>query len=237
MGRLRRSFSAGTEMAGNNYEKMVQDAREIFLAADQEQIIKTWGLQADEDSLYVEFFSQSLRIDRKTAEISVSLDGPDRFRKTERPGGASGAGLSEAFPLIRTTNESMVLFDMLTRQPTQTAGSWASISMLGGIIGQGHDRTLRNEPAAAKFAGRCKKLAAACEALGGRRESKADVGYSIPVFMEFCILFQFWDADDEFPASIKYLFDANALQFMHYETLWYVMNCCYERIAWQFDRM
>ena len=205
---------------GQNYEKMVQQARQLFLAADQDQIIKNWDLQADEEHIYLEFFSQRLKIDRKSAGIS-----------------AAEPGLPMAFPLTRTTNESMVLFDLLTRRPAQAVGSWASISMLGGIIGQGHDRTLRNEPQAAVFAGNCEKLAAACEALGGRRESKADVGFAIPVFKDFKILFQFWDADDEFPASIKYLFDANALQLMHYETLWYLMHCCYERIAWQFGRM
>lgn len=207
-------------MAGQNYEKMVQGARELFLKADQEQIIKNWGLKADGDFFYVEFFSQPVRIDRKTAEISASEGCP--------------AG---SFPLNGARNESMVLFDMLTRRPAQAVGSWASISMLGGIIGQGHDRTLRNEPQAAKFAGNCEKLARACRALGGAPDSKADVGFSIPVFRDLKILFQFWDADDEFPASIKYLFDVNVLQFMHYETLWYLMHCCYERIAWQFDHM
>ena len=208
------------KMAGQNYEKMMQQARALFLAADHEQIIKSWGLQADGDTIYVEFFSQRLKINRKTAEIS-----------------AAEPGLPGAFPIKSAINESMVLFDMLTRRPAQASGSWASISMLGGIIGQGHDRTLRNEPQAAVFAGSCEKLAQACRALGGTPDSKADVGFSIPVLKDLNILFQFWDADDEFPASIKYLFDANALQFMHYETLWYVMNCCYERIAWQFDRM
>ena len=35
---------------------------------------------------------------------------------------------------------------------------------------------------------------------------------------------------DEFPANIKYLFDGNALRFMHYETLWYVMNTLAQRL-------
>ena len=63
-----------------------------------------------------------------------------------------------------------------------------------------------------------------------RSDGKGDVSYAIPVFRDFWILFQFWDGDDEFPASIKYLFDENALQFMHYETLWYVMGTLADRL-------
>ena len=219
-------------MAGNgkNYIKMAQQARDLFLKADQESIIKAWNLDADEDYIYLEYFSQPVKIDRKTAEISAVQD----FGDLQGPElSASKPGLPETFPLPDTINESMVLFDILTRKPARAEGGWASVSVLGGIIGAGHDRTLRNEPQAARFAGKCEKLRQACEVLGGTPDSKADVGYAIPVFKDFKILFQFWDADDEFPASIKYLFDTNALQFMHYETLWYVMGCCYDRIAWQ----
>ncbi len=224
-------------MAGKNYEKMEQGARELFLKADQKRIIKTWDLGSDEDFIYLEFFSQPIRIDRRTAEISAFLGGPHRIREAEQQEEKSEPGLPETFPLNGTINESMVLFDILTRPRAAAAGGWASISDLGGVIGASHDRTLRNEPQAAKFAGRCEKLASSCRALGGTPESKADVGFSIPVFKDMRMLFQFWDADEEFPASIKYLFDKNALQFMHYEALWYLMKCCYERIAWQFDYM
>ena len=60
----------------------------------------------------------------------------------------------------------------------------------------------------------------------------ADVGYVVPVFHDFATWFQFYDGDDEFPASITYLFDENALQYMHYETLWYVMNALADRLEY-----
>ena len=63
-------------MAGNgkNYIKMAQQARDLFLKADQESIIKAWGLDADEDYIYLEYFSQPVKIDRRTAEISACRD-------------------------------------------------------------------------------------------------------------------------------------------------------------------
>ena len=217
-------------MRGKNYEKMEQQARELFLQADQDEILRTWQLEADERWIYVDFISQQLKIDRATAEIAVPEPGSGSEALASQDAGREALGGS-------TYNRSMVLFDILTRTGTRPrpSGSWASISMLGGHIGANHDRTLRNEPQAARFAGQTQHLRLACEALGGRPESKADVGYSIPVFGDLRVLFQFWDADDEFPASIKYLFDANALQFMHYETLWYLMGAVYSRIESCFE--
>ena len=199
----------------SNYEKMLQGAQALFLKKDQPGMIARWGLAHDDDWLYVRYFGERLRIHRRTAALE-SLEGAGTFR----PG--------------NYVNEGMVLFDLLTLSPDRprTAGRWASISTLGGIIGAGHDRTLSNEPTAAKFAGREDALRAACARLHGTPLGKADVGYAIPVFEDFGIWFQYWEGDDEFPANIKYLFDENALRFMHYETLWYVMNSLADRLEY-----
>ena len=199
---------------------MEQDARDIFLRADQDAMIRAWDLEADEEHIYADFFSQRLAIDRRTAKITAEEDGTLQSPQNRRHRST-------------TVNESMILFDILSRtgQRPKASGNWASISMLGGVIGQGHDRILNHQEEASKFAGHTGELKKACEALGGVPESRADAGYSFTVFKDFRMLFQFWDADEEFPASIKYLFDANALQYMHYETLWYVMGALYDRIC------
>ena len=50
------------------------------------------------------------------------------------------------------------------------------------------------------------------------------MSYIIDVFDFFPVCVRFWDADEEFPASLQFLWDANALDFLYYETLWYVMD-------------
>jgi len=201
----------------SNYDKMLAQAQVLFLGYDQEEMIARWDLDHDDDYLYADYLGQPLRIDRRTGAVGYARQ--------------PGAGEYRADSFV---NEGMALFDLLTRSPVRPrpAGRWTSISTLGGIIGAGHDRTLSHEGTAAQFQGRCDALAAACRRLGGTATGKADVGYAIPVFRDFQILFQFWDGDDEFPANIKYLFDENALQFMHYETLWYVMRTLADRLAW-----
>lgn len=199
-----------------NYDKMLASAQALFLGYDQAAVIRRWELEHDADFLYAGYMGQRLRVDRRTGEIGHA----------EEP--APGEYRAASF-----VNEGMALFDLLTYAPFRPvpAGRWSSISALGGIIGAGHDRTLSHESTAAQFQGRGDALARACERLGGVATGKADVGYAIPVFRDFGILFQFWDGDDEFPAAIKYLFDANALQYMRYETLWYVMNSLSDRLA------
>ena len=196
----------------SNYIKMMEGARTLFLKKDQPSMIARWNLKYDSDYLYMTYLGERMRLNRRTAEIA-SLE-------------------TEGYIPGDCVNESMALFDLLTLAPTRprASGRWASISSLGGIIGAGHDRTLSHEPTAAKFSGRPEALRAACRRLGGTELGRADVGYAIPVFEDFAIWFQFWEADDEFPANIKYLFDENALQYMHYETLWYVMGTLADRL-------
>ena len=203
----------------SNYEKMAEGARAYFLKMDQAAMIGRWKLEHDEDRLYVTYFGERMAIDRHTGAL-IPLEPEGVYRS---PDGV---------------NETMALFDLLAYPATRprAAGRWASISALGGIIGAGHDRTLSHEATAAKFSGRTDALRAACERLGGVPLGRSDVGYAIPVFEDFGIWFQFWEGDDEFPANIKYLFDENALQFMHYETLWYVMNSLADRLEYYCGR-
>ena len=201
----------------SNYEKMAGGARTLFLTLDQGGMIERWGLRHDEDYLYAALFGEPMRIDRRTARVE-SLAGPGVYRSPNR------------------VNETMVLFDLLTHSDIRprATGRWASVSTLGGIIGAGHDRSLSHEATAARFLGAPDRLAAACRRLGGVHLGRADVSCAVPVFADFSVWFQFWDGDDEFPASIKYLFDENALRYMHYETLWYVMSCLAERLEYYF---
>ena len=68
------------------------------------------------------------------------------------------------------------------------------------------------------------KLKKACEILKGRKINQGDVGYIIDIFDFLPVMFIFYDQDSEFPAEIKLLWDENILNFMHYETTFYVAN-------------
>lgn len=57
-----------------------------------------------------------------------------------------------------------------------------------------------------------------------------DMGYEIPVFPFFPLRLRFYYGDEEFPAQLSVLFDENTLQYMHYETTYYVVNCLMGRV-------
>ena len=44
------------------------------------------------------------------------------------------------------------------------------------------------------------------------------------------VILQFWDADEEFDAALKIMWDTNTLDFMRFETTFYASNHLLERL-------
>jgi hypothetical protein len=86
------------------------------------------------------------------------------------------------------------------------------------------------------FSGRTEALAEACRALGGTPGSRGDLSFRIPVFDFFPVELRFWEADEEFPAQMQFFWDANALDFAHYETLWYMAGALKMRLRTLMDK-
>lgn len=197
----------------SNYWQMGERAREHFLTYDQLALIEGWKLQADSEKIYVKYLGQDLWIDRRTGCIGPCEDPDEQIH-------------------LR-----MALYDLLTR-PTPVpvpAGEYLSISSLGGIIGSKHETSLSYDADAARMDGHVQDLKRACEAMGGVPADRGDVSYILPVMelphedadgnrLVLKVWFRFWEKDEEFPAQIRYQWDANILQFMYYETVWYVMK-------------
>ena len=55
----------------------------------------------------------------------------------------------------------------------------------------------------------------------------------MPVVPYFSVLFQFWDADEEFPAKILILWDKVSMSYLHFETTFYLQGDLLETIARQ----
>ena len=64
----------------------------------------------------------------------------------------------------------------------------------------------------------------------GIKAGKGDVAYQIPVFDFLPVIFQFWNSDEDFAASLQLLVDKNILDYMHYETVWFAMSHLLSRI-------
>ena len=49
----------------------------------------------------------------------------------------------------------------------------------------------------------------------------ADLAFSLPFFEDLRIALQFWHGDEEFAPRLRILWDANADQYLKYETMYY----------------
>lgn len=67
-------------------------------------------------------------------------------------------------------------------------------------------------------------LRAVCSRLGQLSSIKGDLSAVIPVFDFLPVCLRFWDADEEFPASLQILYDENILDFMRFETVFYMTD-------------
>ncbi|MGN0364283.1 MAG: DUF3786 domain-containing protein [Bilifractor sp.] len=218
----------------SNYDAFAEDGRRLFLQYDQEKIIRRFHLKADNDSIYFSYLSFPARIVRNTGEVQIMTGFPGLLADTrevaETPAPADAPDPAE--PLFSSYRKAsvdvaMTVYEMFTyslhKQPPVLSGQWASVSVLGGIIGAYHSKSLGPGDPIRQLAGKSKTLKKACAAIHGIPVSGAeDVSYQIPVFEDFPVWFQFWDGDEEFPPSSQFLLDQNALQFIRYETVWYM---------------
>jgi len=184
----------------DNYAIMAERARALFLTHDQEAMCRRLGIVPSPEEIPIRFLGEAHRIRRSDGLVL-------------RPDG-SPAGF----------NAVLSIYDVLARtgDTPQLRGEFVPTTALHGIRGTQTVHEDLNSPVAQRFAGKRARLEQALIARGGRAWGKGDVSYIVDVFDFFPVCVRFWDADDEFPASLQFLWDANALDFLFYETLWYV---------------
>lgn len=198
----------------SNYEKMKKEMADVFLRYDQEEMIRRYGLEHDDDNLYISFLDRRYRIDRQTGQVRWSGDDP----RTE---------------MIAGYNEVMTIYDVLccSKEDRHLAHEWVNVGSLSTI--QGGTLEKRGDffqNAGKAFAGKTDALSRACEALGGKKLEKGDAAYELYLFPFLSLILRFWDADEDFPASLQILVDKNILDYMHYETLMFALSHVLERL-------
>lgn len=187
----------------SNYDQMLAMGQELFLDWDQGEMIRRYRLESDEKYLYLRFLGRRHRIDRKTAAVE-NLD-------LQRPAGF---------------NASLSIFDYLCRDNVLPgmSGRWRAVNAL--------KHTGQSNPSASNFHQRhADRMQAHIPALREALRSLAlapfpqgDAACVFEVFPGFYAVFQFWEGDEEFPPSVRFLWDDNALSYLRFETLFYVMG-------------
>lgn len=181
----------------SNYDQVIENWRLKFLEMDQEELIRKFQLEADEEFLYIIYFSKRFRIDRKNGFITE--DG-------KSPGFDTVMNIYNTFYYSAAhpvASGNLVAFRQVKRvYPFEAAYRRTIISRLQEL-----------------FSGKTEELRKACEALGGTLLPQGDVGYVLPVFPFLNIAVLFWDKDEEFEAQANILFDSEITEFMHEENV------------------
>ena len=181
----------------SNYDQVIENWRLKFLEMDQEELIRKFQLEADEEFLYIIYFSKRFRIDRKNGFITE--DG-------KSPGFDTVMNIYNTFYYSAAhpvASGNLVAFRQVKRvYPFEAAYRRTIISRLQEL-----------------FAGKTEELRKACEAHGGTLLPQGDVGYVLPVFPFLNIAVLFWDKDEEFEAQANMLFDSEITEFMHEENV------------------
>lgn len=188
----------------DNYAAAAAQARALFAGYDHTAIAKKLGARLDDSYLYTNMLSRDYRIHRSTGEISACIRG--------------------SWSSVDGFNETLTLFDLVcdSREDRFLTGRWKNMSSFGH---QFHQTLLEQaDPWAAYLQTHPEELKCACEKLNAVPAPYGDCAYVVPLFEDLGVMLQLWYGDDEFPASVRWLWDENALMYLKYETMYYAVN-------------
>ena len=120
----------------------------------------------------------------------------------------------------------MTIYDVLcySKDSCSLSGKFCSINMLKGIVKANPPGVNCFDKTADSFNGKVAALEKACGSFGEKTDLKGDVAVKLYPFSFLPVILQFWEGDEEFPANLKFMFDENILQYIHYETIFYLLE-------------
>lgn len=189
----------------DNYQKALIYARELFLKWDQEKIISRYRLRADDEYIYISFLGFPYHIERTTGIVQ-------RIENDPREADFS---------------ESLSIYDYLCRENPipGLSGRLLHVNSLRNAAKSSPSDTSFHQKWANKYQDHLDALQQAVGEMGVASFPQGDIACMFSVFDGFTAVFQFWEGDDEFPPSVRFLWDENTPDYLKYETTYYVMGC------------
>ncbi len=191
----------------NNYDKMLESARLRFLEYDFFRLTRRPGVTDLGDCLSTRFLGEETRIRKTDGQILLS-------------GRPAGFG------------EGLTVYDWLcdATPGAKAAGEFCQVTSLPGILVRSGTLVMNCDTLAAKIDKAPAAFVAAVEKMGGRMLPLGDLGCEIMAFPDLPMRIKFYHSDEEFSASMTLLWDRNTLDFIRYETVYYLAGCLRERL-------
>ena len=191
----------------NNYEKMQHSAAARFTSYDLAVLTARSGVTVEKQYLVTHLFGACVRICTATGEMT--LDG--------EPAGFSA---------------SLAVYDWLCdgKPDATAAGEFAPVTSLPGVYVGGSGLSMRYPELACAIEKNPKGFRDACTQMGGRSVDLGDLGFQIPVFPGLDMRLKFYFSDEEFPPTLTFLWDKHILDFVRYETVYYICGVLGDRL-------
>ena len=191
----------------NNYDKMLADACRRFTAYDMQALAQRPGVEDIGAYLKTRFLGETALLRKRDGHITVG-------------GRAADFG------------ETLSILDWLCdgKSDAVAAGEYCTVGSLPGIYVGGSGLVMSADALAKRIDAAPEKFRKICNQLGGREVALGDLGYCIPVFCDLSMCLKFYFGDEEFPPQLTFLWDRNILQFVRYETVYYIAGCLQKRL-------
>ncbi len=195
----------------DNYKTQAEQAKQRFLTYDQQKLIQKLKLKSDDTYLHANMLCQLYRIHRRTAD----------FQRLQNGTWVDGNSFGEVMTLLDLICDS--------REDRFLSHRWKNMQSFGLMF---HQNLLENtkDPWAEKFQNDPEGFRRACLALKGTPLETGDIAYAIELFDGLCIGVQLWFGDEEFPPSLRFLWDENANRYLRYETMYFAKGLLLGRL-------
>lgn len=196
-----------------NFENLCELGRQMMLQVDVLHVADRLGLECDQRYLYINMFGRPYRMSLADAVMEYTDDG----WVTAKPASAE---------------DTMTIYDLLGRskEGCRAAGEYVALGNLRGVVQTRQLSSSFFSLWGERYHGKMPQLHEACRQLGGRPYPVGDVAYEFDLFDFLPMVLQFWEGDEEFPDTLKFLHDANILDFLDYETTYYAAMVLMRRL-------
>ena len=202
-------------MRESNYDLQVQAAQRSFAAYDLTEVGRRFSLPRQGDFLIFPFLGKDYTINIHTGQIS------------------DPAGEKAPFGVAMTT------FDYLTNPygPAVLSGQWCAHESMNAVRGGTLSGKLGDYSRLfTLFHGKKEQLREICQEMGATPADGGDYACVLPLMPGFPLLLRFWEADEDFPVQLQFLWDRLTPRYLHFETTYYTIDAILDRLISQLDK-
>ena len=191
----------------NNYDKMLQAAQERCAEFEMAALAAKAGVEDTPEYIKTKFFGQTVLVCKADGAMTVE-------------------GRTASF------EEALSVYDWLCDRKDNAveSGTYCTVSNLPGVFVGGKGLGMEMPKLARRIHEAPKAFADAMQAMGAEQLSLGDLGFRLEIFPGLSVCLKFYFGDEEFPPKLTLLWDRNMLQFVRYETVYYIAGCLHDRL-------